>query len=106
MKSPAWIRMSPSGTTSPACFPCVSLMQMIRTFAIVYKPQLLCSLHRQLPCLYMSRFCVCLDLHNRLNLVEVPGAKVVTIHSNVHRKGDRIVRQIAMRVPVKLPSSA
>ncbi len=29
MESPAWIRMSPSGTRSPACFPCVSLMQTI-----------------------------------------------------------------------------
>ena len=46
------------------------------------------------------------DLHNRLNFVEVPGAKVVAIHSNIHRQGDRIVWQIAMRVSVELPSSA
>ena len=64
------------------------------------------ALQSGVPILYVRRFRVCLDLHDRLNLVEVPGAKVVAIHSNVHRQGDRIVRQIAMRVSVELPSPA
>jgi hypothetical protein len=39
---------------------------------------------------------VCLYFHDCPNPVYMPVTKIVGIHSNIHRQGQRIVRQFAM----------
>ena len=94
------------GHTHTGVFPCESLIQMIHPFAILGKPLKLAPLSNQLPLLHMLRFRFYFDVHSCLNLVEVPRAKVVAIHSDVHRQGDRVVWQIAVRMPIELPRPA
>jgi hypothetical protein len=39
---------------------------------------------------------VCLYFHDCPNFVYMPGTKIVGIHSNIHRQGQRIARQFAV----------
>jgi hypothetical protein len=42
-------------------------------------------------------------LHDRLDLVEVPGAEVVRVDAHIQRKRQRLMRKIAVRMSVEMP---
>ena len=47
--------------------------------------------------------CLCLDLHHGLDLVKMPRAKLVGIDAYIKGERLRLVRQVAVRVSIKVP---
>jgi hypothetical protein len=63
---------------------------------LTFPKWLFVPLHTERPVLRSPLSRVYLYFHDGLNFVYMPGTKIVGIHSNIHRQGQRIVRQLAV----------